>query len=60
VILNNIIIESEREFSVFYTEPYERVGPFEDVDPDVPLAFAAFLARHQEVRDTKYSPPVAR
>jgi hypothetical protein len=60
VILHNIIIESERKFPVFYTEPYEQMGPFADVDPDVPPAFAAFLARHQEVRDTKYSPPVAR
>ena len=52
VILHNMIIESERDFPVFDTEPYERVGPLADVDHNVPPAFAAFLARRQEIRDT--------
>jgi hypothetical protein len=51
VILHNIIIESKREFLVFDTEPYERIGPLADVDHNVPPAFAAFLVRRQEVRD---------
>jgi hypothetical protein len=39
------------EFSVFDTEPYERMGPLANVDHDVPPSFAAFLSRRQEVRD---------
>jgi hypothetical protein len=49
VILHNMIIESERETPVFDTEPYERQGPLADVDHQVPAAFAAFLARRQEI-----------
>jgi hypothetical protein len=47
-----MITESEREFPVLDTEPYEQVGPLADVDQNVPPAFAAFLARRQEVRDS--------
>jgi hypothetical protein len=47
-----MITESEREFLVFDVEPYEWMDPLADVDHHMPLAFAAFLARRQEVRDT--------
>jgi hypothetical protein len=47
-----MVIESERGFSVFDTEPHEQIGSFADIDHDVPLAFAAFLTMTQEVRDT--------
>jgi hypothetical protein len=51
VMPHNMIIECESQFSVFHTEPYERMGPLADVDNNVPSAFVAFLARHQEVQD---------
>jgi hypothetical protein len=46
MILHNMIIESEREFQVFDNEPYERMGPFGNVDHDVLPSLVAFLARH--------------
>jgi hypothetical protein len=47
-----MIIKSEREFPVFDTEPYERMGPLADVNHNVSPAFTAFLTRRQEVRDS--------
>jgi hypothetical protein len=47
-----MIMESEREFPGFDIEPYERMDPLVDVDHNVPPAFAAFLARRQEVRNS--------
>lgn len=50
VIMHNMIIESERECPVFDTEPYERMGPLANVNHQVQAAFAAFVARRQEIR----------
>ena len=47
-----MIIGSERETLVFDTKPYFIQGPLADIDHQVPPAFATFLARRQEVRDT--------
>lgn len=60
VILHNMIIESEREFSVFDTEPYERMAPLADVDHNVPPAFPAFPTRRQEVLRLQHSSPTAK
>ena len=52
VILHNMIIADEREHPVIDSEAYDRQGPLAAVDHQVPAAFAAFLARRQEIRDT--------
>jgi hypothetical protein len=52
IILHNMIIESEWEIPVFDTQPYHRQGPLADVDHQVPAAFATFLAKRQELRDS--------
>ena len=52
VILHNMIIESERTNPMFDMEPYERQRPLANVDHQVSAAaFAAFLARHEQIRD---------
>jgi hypothetical protein len=51
VIMHNMIIEGEREHPVYDPEPYHRQGPLANVDHQVPVAFAAFLAMRQEIRD---------
>jgi hypothetical protein len=47
VIMYNIIIESEREHSVYDPKPYYRQGPLATIDHQVPAVFAAFLAMRQ-------------
>jgi hypothetical protein len=49
VIMHNIIIESEWEYPVYDPELYHRQGPLATLDQQVPTAFAAFLAIHQEI-----------
>jgi hypothetical protein len=49
VIMQNMIIENEREHPVFDTKLYHRQGPFATLDQQVPAAFAPFLTMHQEI-----------
>jgi hypothetical protein len=51
VIMHNMIIESERVHPVYDPGPYHRRGPLVNVDHQVPVAFAVFLAMRQEIRD---------
>jgi hypothetical protein len=49
VIMQNMIIENEREHPVFDTKLYHCQGPFATFDQQVPAAFVAFLTMHQEI-----------
>jgi hypothetical protein len=51
VIMHNMIIESEREHTVYDPQSYHRQGPLVNVDHQVPATFAAFLAMRQEIGD---------
>jgi hypothetical protein len=55
VCLHNMIIENERKYSVPLSEqaaPYEREGPLAQLNHQVPTSWAAFIAMHQEIRDS--------
>ncbi|XP_071685031.1 uncharacterized protein [Lolium perenne] len=54
VILHNMIIESEREFPVFDTEPYKRMSPLADVDHNMPLAFVASFSPGVKKSETQH------
>jgi hypothetical protein len=49
VIMHNMIIQSEREHSVYDPEPYHCWDPLATHDQHVLAAFAAFLAMRQEI-----------
>ena len=51
VITHNMIIESEREERVVDDKPFDHRRPLAEFD-QVQAEFFAFLARHQESRDT--------
>ena len=51
VILDNMIIESERNDPAADTEAYYRQDPLAYVDHQVPATCANFLAMRQEIRD---------
>src|ERR1041385_4243410 len=51
VILHNMIIESEKEDSVYDTEPYLNQGPFAVVDDQIPADWTTYLNMRQEIRD---------
>jgi hypothetical protein len=50
-----MIIENERNYPVPLSEqaaPYEREGPLAQPNHQVPASWAAFIAMHQEIRDS--------
>ena len=51
IIMHNMIIESERDITMVFDEPFDFQGPLADPQPGVSAEFDDFLGVYQEIRD---------